>query len=66
MSQTTQILNHMKEHGGITGLTALRHYDCARLAARIYDLRSRGYAIESQRWRTRSGKSVARYWLKNQ
>ena len=64
MSQQIQILTHMKEHGSITGLQAMRHYDCARLAARIYDLRNRGYKIESQRWKTRSGKVVARYWLK--
>jgi hypothetical protein len=65
MTQANQIINHMKEHGSITGLQALKHYGCFRLAARIYDLRSSGYQIESQRWKTRSGKTVARYWLKN-
>ncbi len=64
MSQADQILRHMKEHGSITAIQALRHYDCFRLAARIYDLRWKGYRIETQRWKTRSGKTVARYWLK--
>jgi len=64
MSQEAAILQHMKAHGSITGLQALRHYDCFRLPARIYDLRNKGHRIEAQRWKTRSGKTVARYWLK--
>ncbi len=65
MSQELSILNHMKQHGSITALQALRRYDCLRLAARIYDLRCKGHHIESQQWKTNSGKVVARYWLKN-
>ena len=63
MSQSTQLISHMKEHGSITGLQALKLYGCMRLAARVYDLRMKGHRIETQRWRTRSGKYVARYWL---
>ena len=65
MSQELQILSHMKQHGSITGLQALKQFGCYRLAARVYDLRHKGHEIESQRWKTRSGKWVARYWLKS-
>lgn len=64
MSHETQIITHLKSHGSITSLQALKLYGCFRLAARIYDLRNKGYKIDAQRWKTRSGKSVARYWLK--
>jgi len=64
VTQETQILTHLETHGNISSLQALKQYGCFRLAARIYDLRNRGYQIESQRWKTRSGKWVARYWLK--
>ena len=64
MSQTKQILSHMKQHGSITAIQALRSYQCMRLAARIHNLRQQGHEIDTQRWRTRSGKTVARYWLK--
>ena len=64
MSHETQILQHMKQHGSITGMQALKHYQCFRLASRIYDLRNKGHRIEAQKWKTRSGKWVSRYWLK--
>ena len=64
MSHESQVLAHMKAHGSITGLQALKYYDCFRLAARVYDLRSKGHQIEVQKWKTRTGKWVARYWLK--
>ena len=64
MTQVDQIRRHMEEHGSITSITALERYGCFRLAARIYDLRGMGHEIDAQRWKTRSGKTVARYWLK--
>jgi len=45
MSQRQQVLNHLREHGFITPLDALRRYGCFRLSARIYELRSQGYPI---------------------
>jgi hypothetical protein len=54
----------MEEHGSIDSMQALNRYGCFRLAARIYDLRGMGLEIDAQRWKTRSGKTVARYWLK--
>ena len=64
MSHEIQILGHMKQHGSITALQALNQYGCMRLAARCYDLRNKGHKIETQKWKTRSGKWVARYWLR--
>ena len=63
MSQESQILQHMKAHGSITSLQALEYFKCMRLASRVYDLRSKGHKIQVQKWKTRSGKWVARYWL---
>lgn len=63
MSQSLQILAHMKEQGSITALQSLKHYGCMRLAARVHELRMKGHEIETQRWKTSTGKVVARYWL---
>lgn len=48
-TQCMKILQHMKEHGSITGLEAINLYGCQRLAARISDLRKEGVAIKSER-----------------
>lgn len=48
-SQCMKILQHMKDHGSITGLEAIQLYGCQRLAARISDLRKDGIAIKSER-----------------
>ena len=64
MTQVDQIRRHMEEHGSIDSMQALNRYGCFRLAARIYDLRGMGLEVDAQRWKTRSGKHVARYWLK--
>ena len=44
-SQNTRILRHLKTHTGITQIEALNRYGCMRLAARISELRDRGYKI---------------------
>ena len=43
MTQCEMILDHLKTFGSITPLEALHEYGCFRLAARIADLRDRGY-----------------------
>ena len=45
MSQNQEILKHLKEGKTITPLDALREFGCFRLAARVYDLRLKGYDI---------------------
>jgi hypothetical protein len=59
MSQTAQIWKHLRREP-ITPLVALRDYNCFRLAARIYDLRSRGVPIVTDNI-TRLGKTFAQY-----
>jgi len=46
-TQINSILVHLKEHGEITSMQAFKLYGCTRLSARIYDLRKRGYVIDS-------------------
>ena len=60
MSQSDDILRHMKRHGPITPMDALQQYGCFRLAARIADLRGRGYPIVVETVRA-GGKRFARY-----
>lgn len=68
MTQTDRILRHLREHGSITPLEALREFGCMRLGARIYDLKRAGYDIESkiESHRNSYGERVsyARYTLK--
>ena len=63
MSQCAEILGHLKRKP-ITAIEALRDYRCFRLAARIYDLRSAGYEIDSTMVEIQPGVEVARYSLR--
>lgn len=45
MTQNEMIVNHLREHGSITQLEALKEYGCMRLASRISDLRKTGIKI---------------------
>lgn len=49
----------------LTPLEALHHFGCARLSARIYDLKRKGYDIKSRMVETppRSGVYVKEYWI---
>ena len=62
MSQESQILSHMRRYGSIEPLTALDKYGCFRLAARITDLKDRGYKIATEMVK-KGGKRFARYRL---
>jgi len=62
MSQTEQILEHLKSGKEITPMDALVNYGCFRLGARIYDLRQQGYDIESE-LKQENGKQYAVYRL---
>lgn len=44
-SQNQAILQHLQAGGALTHIDALRLFGCARLAARINDLRMRGVQI---------------------
>jgi len=62
-TQTAQILRHLEERGTITPMEALTGYGCFRLGARIYELRQRGYDIETEMVSSH-GKRYARYRMK--
>ena len=47
MSKTEKVLNHLKENGSITSLEAIDLYGATRLSAIIFNLRNRGYNIET-------------------
>ena len=64
MNQETQILNYMKKGNSITPLEALKKFNCFRLGARIYDLKSKGYGIRSKTIK-RNGKRFSSYSMVN-
>lgn len=61
-SQNDQILADLKRGRVITALTALRDYDCFRLAARIKNLRDAGYLIHTHICED-NGKRYAQYYM---
>ena len=66
MNQTEAILEYLQEGNPITPLEALREFGCMRLAARIADLKAKGYLIDSRPKKvpTRIGETtVAEYRL---
>lgn len=64
MSQSDSILQVLERGLAITPIGALRRFGCLRLAARIQDLRARGYNIITEEVRNK-GKRFARYRLVN-
>ena len=58
--QCKDILEHMQKYGKINLYSALNKYDCARLAARICDLRKQGHPIKTNMVykKDRHGKTV--------
>ena len=45
MSQCDKVLEYMENHAGITQKQATDELACTRMAARIFDLKARGYVI---------------------
>lgn len=67
MSQIKDIARHLAEHGSITALEALEEFGCFRLAARIYDIRSKGIDVMAADLKLPSGKHVTRYiWVNSE
>lgn len=46
-NKTEKVLEHLKEYGCITSLEAIELYGATRLSAIIFNLRKRGYKIET-------------------
>ena len=68
MSQNGRIIGYIMRNGSITQLDAMRDLGIMRLGARVFDLKERGYNIETVMvWGTnRFGEPTryARYYLK--
>lgn len=62
-SQNLMILKALLNGERLTQLEAYSRFNCARLGARIYDLKKRGHNIISKMITVQSGKRVAQYWL---
>jgi hypothetical protein len=66
-TQNSAILAHLKRGSPLTPLEALRLYGCARLAARVCDLKAEGHDIKTEMVGviTEAGTRarVARYWM---
>lgn len=67
MTQGEKVLEYMKKHGSITTMEAFMHFGITRLSARVFELREKGYMINSDpvKVKTRDGEkvTVARYTL---
>jgi len=61
MSQVTALISYLKENGSITPLQALSDLGIMRLAARILEIRGKGYSIDTDISKSLSGKRYARY-----
>lgn len=46
-NKTGKVLEHLKNHGCITSLEAIELYGATRLSAIIFNLRNRGYQIDT-------------------
>lgn len=62
-SQRNEILACLLTGERITPLDALKRFKTLRLSGRIYDLKADGYDVKSERFKTKSGKWVARYFI---
>lgn len=46
-NKTQKVLEHLQEYGYITSLEAIEKYGATRLSAIIFNLRKRGYKIDT-------------------
>ena len=59
-TQNEAIIKHLKAGNSITALDALRQFNCLRLAARISDIKQRGYDVQSK-WIVKKNKKYKQY-----
>lgn len=60
MSQNTAIIRHCKKDW-LTAMEALIRYDCNSLSSRICEIQRKGYAVDKEWIKLRSGKRVIQY-----
>ena len=63
VTQSAQILSHLKAGRTLTSLNALHLFGTLRLAARIWDLRQLGHRVKTQKVALKGGKQIAAYYL---
>ena len=61
MSQSEEILHHLKLGHKLTALEALDRFKCFRLASRINDLKRQGHIIQAKAVKTATGKTISEY-----
>ena len=62
--QNESIIKYLILHKrGLTPIQALDKFGCFRLASRIWELKQDGYDISKANYTTKSGKTVARYYI---
>jgi hypothetical protein len=62
-SQNIRILEKLLRGGKLTDEKARIDYNCNRLAARAWDLRKKGFPIQSKTITTKNNKRIAQYHL---
>jgi hypothetical protein len=63
MSQTDEVLRFLKSGRKLTAIEALRRFGTFRLAARILDLKRKGYRVQSELRRFNGEKRASVYWM---
>ena len=63
MTQADRIINHLQARGSITSTVAFGLYGISRISAVIYNLRHRGYNIQSVMKMGVNGSPYAEYTL---
>ena len=63
VTQLEALLRWLQSGASITPVEALGAFNCFRLGGRIYDLKARGYEIETRMVTVPSGARVASYRL---
>ena len=62
-SQNRAILQYLESGGSLSTIDALEKFGSFRLSARINNLRNKGHNIKTEKFKTPSGKTVARYFI---
>jgi len=66
MSQEDKILEYLQAGNYLTPITALEKFGCFRLGARCFELRRKGYNIQSEIVKGDNRKHFSRYWLSDE
>jgi len=65
-SQNKAILRALKRGARLTPIDMLKRFGSLRASARAYDLKQQGHPVQTEMVKLKSGKRVARYYLKTE